>query len=207
VAISRQLVALLGGRLWVESVAGAGSTFSFTVCLKKAAWVEQEQAEAAASATDLFTEKKGEADQASATAALAETEAAPLGGRSLRILLVDDNEDNVLLIQSYLKALPHRVEVARDGLEALDKVRTGETYDLILMDVQMPVMDGYTATGHIRAWERERNVSPTIIVALTAHALKGDEQKSLAAGCNGHLTKPIKKKEFLSAIQTFMQEG
>jgi PAS domain S-box-containing protein len=204
-AISRQLVTLLRGRLWVESVAGRGSTFSFTVCLEKTRGAVQERIEAAIATTVPLTERNGAAGLAPRTAARGETEAASFDGRALRILLVDDNEDNVLLIQSYLKALPHRVEVARDGLEALDRVRAGEAYDLILMDVQMPVMDGYTATGHIRTWERERSRKPMVIVALTAHALKGDEQKSLAAGCNGHLTKPIKKKDFLSAIQTFMR--
>jgi len=76
-------------------------------------------------------------------------------------------------------------------------------YDLIFMDVQMPVMDGYTATGHIRDWETEHHLRPSVIVALTAHALQEDEQKSLDAGCDGHLTKPIKKQEILNALQKY----
>ena len=111
-------------------------------------------------------------------------------------------------LRSHLIMMPE-IEVvgeAADGeVAVMEILRT--VPDCVLLDLELPVMDGYTATGHIRAWERERNGKPTIIVALTAHALKGDEQKSLAAGCNGHLTKPIKKKDFLAAIQTFMQDG
>ena len=77
------------------------------------------------------------------------------------------------------------------------------SYDLVLMDVQMPVMDGYTATGLIREWEQNRNEPPIPILALTANALKEDEQRSLDAGCTGHLTKPIRKGMFLAALQHY----
>ena len=80
-------------------------------------------------------------------------------------------------------------------------------YDLVLMDVQMPVMDGHTATRMIRDWEKQSNLSPVSIIALTAHAYQEEMQKSLAAGCSDHLTKPIKKNTLLNAIQKWIKQG
>ncbi len=127
--------------------------------------------------------------------------------RPLNILVAEDNEDNRLLIWSYFKNTPHKIFLAENGKIALDKYKEGhEMFDLILMDMQMPVMDGYTATSLIRAWERENNIRPVPILALTAYALKKDEQKSLEAGCNGHLTKPIKKSQLFEAIDAYITE-
>jgi PAS domain S-box-containing protein len=183
-AICRQLVVLMGGKIWVESAEGAGSTFYFTVRLKKGG--PQEETRRAETAP------RGPA----------EPEATP-AERPLKILLVEDNPDNRLLIQSYLKKLAHGLDTAVNGQEALDRVRGGAGYDVILMDVQMPVMDGYTATRLIREWERGEGLRPAVIVALTAHAMQEDRQKSLDAGCDDHLTKPIKKQEMLSALQEY----
>jgi CheY-like chemotaxis protein len=122
--------------------------------------------------------------------------------RPLHILLVDDSEDNRLLIASYLKKSSHTIDVAENGAIALQKFMAG-TYDLVLMDMQMPVKDGYTATREIRQWEKQNSVVEIPIVALTAYALKEDTQKSLDAGCNAHLTKPIKKTKLLNALAEF----
>ena len=122
--------------------------------------------------------------------------------RSLHILLVDDAEDNRLLVQAYLKKTPHKIDVAENGEIAVQKFRAGQ-YDLVLMDMQMPVKDGYTATRDIRRWEEETKTTQTPIVALTAHALKEDKQKSLDAGCDSHLIKPIKKGDLLEAINQY----
>jgi CheY-like chemotaxis protein len=84
------------------------------------------------------------------------------------------------------------------------KIQTNR-YDVVLMDVQMPVMDGYTATRKIREWEGEHHRKPTPVLALTAHALKEDEQKSLDAGCNAHITKPIKKAALFEAIKRIVR--
>ncbi len=124
--------------------------------------------------------------------------------RSLHILLVDDSEDNRLLITSYLKKTPHTVDIAENGAIAIEKFVAG-TYDLVLMDMQMPVKDGYTATREIRQLEKQKGNAETPIVALTAYALKEDTQKSLDAGCNAHLTKPIKKANLLEALTEFSQ--
>ena len=117
----------------------------------------------------------------------------------LHILLAEDAEDNRLLIRAYLKQTAHRLDIAENGEVACGKFQTGR-YDLVLMDVQMPVMDGYDATRAIREWERAHHRPPTPIIALTAHALIGDEENSLESGCTAHLTKPIKKATLLAAI-------
>ncbi|MBF0519664.1 MAG: response regulator [Nitrospirae bacterium] len=122
--------------------------------------------------------------------------------RALRILLVEDIEDNRMLIQTYLKRMPYIINTAENGKEAVEKFMT-EYYDLVLMDVEMPVMDGLTATREIRQWEQQQGADPTPIVALTAHALKEHDQKSLEAGCNGHITKPVKKATLINAINQY----
>ena len=121
-------------------------------------------------------------------------------GRALRVLLVEDSPDNQVLIRSYLKQTPYRLDVADHGAIALKLFKNGY-YDLILMDMQMPVMDGYEATKAIRAWEREQDLPPTQVIALTALALKEDGVKILEAGCNAHMTKPIKKQTLLGVLQ------
>ncbi len=120
----------------------------------------------------------------------------------LNILLAEDNRSNVLLVQVFLKQTPHRLDLAEDGLIAVQKFQENR-YDLILMDVQMPNMGGYEATAQIRGLEAKEGRTPTRIIALTANALKEDEQRSLNAGCDGHLTKPIKKKVLLDVLQSF----
>jgi PAS domain S-box-containing protein len=131
---------------------------------------------------------------------LAQPDGVPDGAQGLRILLAEDSQDNVLLIQSYLKASGCTPDVARNGEDALRKFISG-SYDIVLMDVQMPIMDGYAATRRIREWERENGAAPAPILALTAHALPEEVRKSLDAGCTAHLTKPIRKATLLSAIE------
>ncbi|NOT23037.1 MAG: response regulator [Nitrospiraceae bacterium] len=120
--------------------------------------------------------------------------------RALRILLVEDSLDNQVLVRSYLKQTPYRLDIADHGAIALELFKNGY-YDLILMDMQMPVMDGYEATKTIRLWEREHDLPPTQVIALTALALKEDGVKILDAGCNAHMTKPIKKHTLLEVLQ------
>jgi len=119
--------------------------------------------------------------------------------KPLNILLVDDSKDNRLLIETYLKKTNHHIDIAENGEIAVNKFKKGK-YDLVLMDVQMPVMDGYTATREIRKWEEENKREKVTIIALTAHAMKEDEEKSYKAGCDSHLNKPIKKATLINAI-------
>jgi PAS domain S-box-containing protein len=122
--------------------------------------------------------------------------------RSFNLLLVEDSADNRLIIQAYFKRASDHIDIAENGAIAVEKFKSGK-YDLVLMDVQMPVMDGYTATREIRKWEREQGREETPIIALTAHAMKEDVQKSRDAGCTDHLTKPIKRATLMEAVQKY----
>jgi CheY-like chemotaxis protein len=125
--------------------------------------------------------------------------------RPLRILLAEDNEDNRLLIWTYLKNTSHQITFAENGQIALEKFKK-DRFDIVLMDIQMPVMVGYTAASLIRQWEKDNSAKATPVIALTAHALKEDVQKSIDAGCSSHLTKPIKKSTLLHAIEKYADE-
>jgi two-component system, sensor histidine kinase and response regulator len=122
-------------------------------------------------------------------------------GSALRILLAEDSPDNRMLIEAYLRNTQHRLETADNGEVALLKFKSGR-YDLVLMDMQMPVMDGYRAVREIRNWEIEHAMRPVAIIALTADALKEDARRSLEAGCDAHVAKPVKKAVLLDAIRT-----
>jgi CheY-like chemotaxis protein/HPt (histidine-containing phosphotransfer) domain-containing protein len=120
----------------------------------------------------------------------------------MRILVADDSPVNLLLIRAYLKDPSFEIHTAANGAEAVEKFQS-EKFDLVLMDLQMPIMDGYTATERIRAWEAEQQRHPTPVLALTAHTFQEEKQKSFAAGCNAHLIKPIRKPDLLTAIQQY----
>jgi PAS domain S-box-containing protein len=120
-----------------------------------------------------------------------------------RILLVEDSADNRALVLAYLRGTSYQVDVAENGQEAVEKFTHGK-YELVLMDVQMPVMDGHAATRAIREWERAAGVAPTPIVALTAHAFKEDAERSIASGCSAHLIKPIKKSMLLETAAHYL---
>jgi CheY-like chemotaxis protein len=122
--------------------------------------------------------------------------------RPLRILIAEDSMDNRLLVQMYLKGSPHQLTFAEDGKVVVERFEGG-SFDVVLMDMQMPVMDGLTATRAIRAIERERGTAAIPIIALTANALPQDVELSRKAGCNSHLSKPISKHKLLSAIEEY----
>ncbi len=173
--ICKRLVELMGGRIWAESTVGEGSVFSVVVPFEI-------RVEAAAR---MVLPVEGHPQQPMA---------------ALRILLVEDSADNRTITLAYLEDTPHRVDIAVNGAVACEKFAL-ERYDLVLMDRQMPIMDGLTATRAIRAWEQANGRPPTPIIALTASALKGDREMCLAAGCTAFLTKPLKQEVLLRAIE------
>lgn len=122
--------------------------------------------------------------------------------RPLHILLVEDNEDNRTLIGFYLNKTDHQIDIAENGQIAVAKFKVNR-YDLVLMDIQMPVLDGYSATAQIRAYELQHHLKRTPILALTAYALKEEMEKCLKVGCDAHLTKPIKKDKLLATINEY----
>ena len=119
-----------------------------------------------------------------------------------RVLLVDDSVDNRMLIQAYLRATGCVLDTAGDGAAAVEKFRTSQ-YDLVLMDMQMPVMDGFTATRQIRDWERQWSAAPTPIIALSANAMPEEVQRSMDAGCDFYVTKPVRKQPLLQVLEQY----
>jgi CheY-like chemotaxis protein len=122
--------------------------------------------------------------------------------RRMRILIAEDSEDNRFLLAAYLEGQPYELTFAENGQLALEAF-SSHAFDLVLMDVYMPVMDGLTAAAKIRARELERSAQPTPIVALTANALIENVEQSRVAGCNTHLSKPVSKEKLISVIESF----
>ena len=176
-AISRQLVDLMGGSLDVESTLGAGSTFSFTLDLpvtSTASLDADSEPEAGVVTPDQFAIL----DQ---------------------VLVAEDNPVNRRIVGKMLETLALSVTFAHDGSEAVAHCRQSR-FDLVLMDISMPTMDGIEATGHIRAQDNFSTPASVPIIALTAHALEEEKQRTLAAGLDDYLVKPISRESLLSAL-------
>ncbi len=177
-AISRRLVARMGGELRAESTPGGGSVFLFDVVLTQAS-LESDA-------------KPGNIDWAGEIERLSRAR-----NRPLRILLAEDNQTNRLIVSAMLEPIGLRVDTAGNGLEAVEAQRVAP-YDLILMDVNMPEMDGYAATAAIRALDGEGAGVP--ILAVTANAFETDREAALAAGMNDFISKPFRKEALLTLV-------
>ena len=118
--------------------------------------------------------------------------------------MVDDSSDNRALIRAYLKKSPYHLVEAEDGQQAIDKFIAGK-FDLVLMDIQMPIVDGFEATSTIRVWETANGRRRTPIVALTASATGEAMHRTLEAGCDAHVTKPVKKSTLLDAVRNALE--
>jgi CheY-like chemotaxis protein len=170
-AISRQLAEMMGGQIGVESVLGRGSVFWF----------------------ELPFERGGKALPAGSSTAML-----PRGGRAWRLLVVEDDGANQQVASLLLRQLGHNAAVASNGEEALRLLAAGN-FDAVLMDCQMPVMDGYEATQRIRAGQG--GVNPRIpIIALTAYARAEDRARCLAAGMNAYVSKPLRTADLVAAL-------
>ncbi|SIR29361.1 response regulator [Halanaerobium kushneri] len=131
------------------------------------------------------------------------TAASDLGDKEKKLLIVEDNADNRMLIRAYLSKSDYEVEMAVNGLEGVEKIEKNN-YDLVLMDIQMPKLDGYQAIRRIREMEKADKINRNKIIALTAYALDSDKEKALQAGFDGHLTKPIKKEKLYKTINEYL---
>jgi PAS domain S-box-containing protein len=185
--ISKRLAELLGGDVRiVQSQLGAGTTFRLTVRTGPLDEIRLQQP------TDTLATQPEQPRERAAVVTLPET---------CRVLLAEDGPDNQRLISFVLKKAGANVTVAENGQQAIDLVEaaTDEPFDVILMDMQMPIVDGYTATAILR---RKGYTRP--IIALTAHAMAGDREKCLAAGCNDYATKPINRAHLIQQIARHM---
>ena len=174
-SISKAYVELLGGKLWVESEKGIGSIFYFTIP---------------------YTTELLKTDGITNSTADDVMEAQV---KNLKILIVEDDETSDLLLSTMLTKINREILQAKNGLEAIELCRNNPDLDLILMDIKMPVMDGYEATQQIRQFNKD-----VIIIAQTAYGLSGDKEKAIVAGCNGYISKPIIKDELMSLIQQYV---
>lgn len=168
-AIVKQLVELQGGKISVESKLGRGSVFSFTLTYPKTAGPAP-----------------GHADKKTPYTQPEEDRLAT----GLHVLVVEDNQLNQLLIERYLLNAGCFVEFAGDGLAAIQKIERSD-FDIVLLDIQLPEMDGYETTTHIRT-QMPAPKSKVPIIAMTAHSMQGEEEKCLAIGMNGYISKPFK---------------
>ncbi|MEG3639696.1 ATP-binding protein [Magnetococcus sp. PR-3] len=204
-AICQRLVDAMQGEIEVESTAGQGAIFHCRLPLPETLArpnLEGELDDSMMLEAAIAAIEQAEVESSDNSGELASKE----GGIQARILLVDDAVDNLALIKAFLKRSPYQVITASNGEEAVALFQS-QRFDLVLMDIQMPVMDGITATRTIRKWaeKHRQGEAKTPIIALTAHAMRQDAENSIEAGCSLHLTKPIKKQRLLEAMDACLE--
>jgi signal transduction histidine kinase/CheY-like chemotaxis protein len=179
-AITKRLVEMQSGSISVKSEVGKGSVFTVTIPF--------EAADAPAPAVTVANPASRAAEP-----------------RAARILLVEDNQINQKVVLAMLRKKQYQIDVATDGKQALDILEgAAMPYDLVLMDVQMPVLDGLEATRLLRSDQRFRNLP---VIAMTAHAMTGDRERCLAAGMNAYLSKPVQPANLFSVIEKMLAVG
>ena len=172
-AITKSYVEMLGGKIWVESKAGKGSTFYFNLPYNT-------------ETTEEANERQPEPSLINETVS------------KLKILVAEDDEFSQMLLEETVKMFGKEVLIARTGVEAVEACRNNPDIDLIMMDIRMPVMDGYKATKQIREFNKE-----VVIIAQTAYGLRGDREKSIESGCTDYLAKPVNENELQAMVQKY----
>jgi CheY-like chemotaxis protein len=173
--VTKRAIESMNGTIWVESQVGHGSTFFFTAAFQpEIMW------------------------QHVPPSAVSGLRVNP----GLRVLIAEDSEDNMFLLQAFLRDQDIHIERAENGQIALDKLKSNR-YDLVLMDVEMPILDGYETTRQFRDWEAAASLPSVPVVALTAHTSPEHVGRSVDAGCTAYLAKPINKKALVEAINKY----
>ena len=173
-SITKAYIEMLGGKIWVESEEGNGSIFYFTLPYNV------------------------ELKEKNSTKEIEVTNNKENQGKNLKVLIAEDDEVSEILLSTYVSEFSNTIFKATTGTEAIEIYQNNPDIDLILMDIQMPEMNGLEATRQIKAFNKD-----VIIIAQTAYGLTGDREKSLDAGCNDYITKPINKSELNSLIQKY----
>ncbi len=198
-AISSRLVNAMRGDLWVDSIPDEGSTFFFTVTMQPATPPNPSGQETQDATTKPSNSRPVEKNRRSGNGRKANrNEFPPM--RQLRILLAEDGKANQTMAVGLLKKWGHVVDVAENGFDVV-RLYQSDPFDVILMDVQMPKMDGLAATRTIRDLECESD-QHIPIVAMTAHAMKGDRERCLASGMDDYVSKPVKRPELYRVLQS-----
>jgi CheY-like chemotaxis protein len=183
-AISTRIVAMMGGEIKVSSVLGKGSVFTVLVPMQLAQSV-------APPAANTNEQARGKVETANHS-----------GGK---VLIVEDYEGNIVVVSYILDDMGCAYDIARNGVEALEKWNDAQ-YDVILMDVQMPKMDGFEATKRIRQTENTKGLFRTPIIGMTAHALVGDKDKCIEAGMDAYFPKPIVESDLRKKINEYLSK-
>ncbi|MBF0191347.1 MAG: response regulator [Magnetococcales bacterium] len=192
-AICTRLSEAMGGAVWAESRGepGGGSVFYFSVPLLIAA-ADESGCRPTVAPESIPWDRSAEPVMAEPVVPLS-------------VLVVDDATDNRILLGTIFEQEGYRVEMAVNGRQAVDLCFRGERFDVIIMDIQMPVMDGHEATRVLRGMEHARGERPTLIIALTAHAMSGERERCLESGCDLFLTKPIKKSRLIAELHALLE--
>jgi CheY-like chemotaxis protein len=191
--ISKKLIELMDGKIWLDTKVNEGSTFYFTVTIKN------EEEKKADDLKPARSSKKSNKLKENELTIVLEQDNFFSKNKPMQILHAEDNDINCMIVQKYLKSDIIKIDNAENGKIAVQKFKNNH-YDMVLMDIRMPVMSGLEATQTIRKLEKEKGSKQIPIIALSAGATAEEIHRNLSSGCNEHLNKPIIKKQLLTTI-------